>query len=166
MPSTQATSNGYPSQLDGTMAPHLYEPQAEVAQPSMEQANAGAAQQFVGQPQVAQEPAAQTSFAQTSSAASLPASNPPHARLQAPLSAPTPPAVRESSRTSSLPPAGVAPPERPNAHGAPTRVYLNQNVTPHLLEGMKYLAAYEPEKPLKWLSDFLAKRSAEIEGDS
>jgi len=43
-------------------------------------------------------------------------------------------------------------------------VYINQNVTPHLLEGMKYLAAYEPEKPLKWLSEFLAKRSAEVEG--
>jgi len=29
---------------------------------------------------------------------------------------------------------------------------------------MKYIAAYEPEKPLKWLSEFLARRSGEIEG--
>jgi COMPASS component SDC1 len=43
-------------------------------------------------------------------------------------------------------------------------VYLNQNVTPHILEGMKYLAVYEPEKPLKWLSEFLEKRSKEVEG--
>jgi COMPASS component SDC1 len=29
---------------------------------------------------------------------------------------------------------------------------------------MKYLAVYEPEKPLKWLSEFLEKRSKEVEG--
>ncbi|OJD29858.1 compass complex subunit [Diplodia corticola] len=34
-------------------------------------------------------------------------------------------------------------PTQPNAHGSPTRVYLNQNVTPHLLEGMKKLALEE-----------------------
>ncbi|KAF2151838.1 hypothetical protein K461DRAFT_321993 [Myriangium duriaei CBS 260.36] len=78
----------------------------------------------------------------------------------APVSATSTPA-----RTSSQPPQGIiAPPEKPAAHGSPTRVYLNQNVTPHLLEGMKYIAAYEPEKPLRWLSEFLAKRSAELEG--
>jgi COMPASS component SDC1 len=43
-------------------------------------------------------------------------------------------------------------------------VYLNQNVTPHLLEAMKHLATTEPEKPLKWLSEFLAQKSREIEG--
>ncbi|GAB7341409.1 hypothetical protein MBLNU457_7660t1 [Dothideomycetes sp. NU457] len=67
------------------------------------------------------------------------------------------------TRNSSQPPAFL-PPEKPVAHGSPTRVYINQNVTPHLLEGMKYLAAYEPEKPLKWLSEFLARKSAEVEG--
>jgi COMPASS component SDC1 len=49
-------------------------------------------------------------------------------------------------------------------HGSPTRVYLNQRVTPHLLEAMKHLATAEPEKPLKWLSEFLAMKSEEIEG--
>jgi COMPASS component SDC1 len=29
---------------------------------------------------------------------------------------------------------------------------------------MKYLAVYEPEKPLKWLAEFLQKRSEEVEG--
>ncbi|KAJ4359352.1 hypothetical protein N0V95_002277 [Ascochyta clinopodiicola] len=52
----------------------------------------------------------------------------------------------------------------PIPHGSPTRVYLNQHVTPHLLEAMKHLAMNEPEKPLKFLSEFLAMKSAEIEG--
>lgn len=29
---------------------------------------------------------------------------------------------------------------------------------------MKYLAVYEPEKPLLWLADFLRDRSKEVEG--
>lgn len=41
---------------------------------------------------------------------------------------------------------------------------MNQNIIPHLLEGMKYLAVYEPEKPLLWLADFLRDRSKEVEG--
>ncbi|KAL1634370.1 hypothetical protein SLS56_002380 [Neofusicoccum ribis] len=56
-------------------------------------------------------------------------------------------------------------PTQPNPHGSATRVYLNQNVTPHLLEGMKRVALLEPEKPLKWLSDFLAEKSREHERD-
>lgn len=55
-------------------------------------------------------------------------------------------------------------PARPNVHGGPTRVYLNQNVTPYLLEGMKHLVTIEPDKPLKWLSEYLAAKSAEVEG--
>ncbi|KAK7542442.1 uncharacterized protein J3D65DRAFT_613812 [Phyllosticta citribraziliensis] len=49
-------------------------------------------------------------------------------------------------------------------HGSPTRVYLNSHLTPYLLEGMKKVAVLEPEKPLKWLSDFLAEKSKEVEG--
>ncbi|KAI5218631.1 hypothetical protein AUEXF2481DRAFT_90973 [Aureobasidium subglaciale EXF-2481] len=106
--------------------------------------------------------------AQAPSASPLPATAsatiaPPTASL--PASAPTPPPA-PPTRPSSIPPAVSLPPEKPHAHGSPTRVYLNQAVTPHLLEGMKYLAAYEPEKPLKWLSEFLAKRSMETEGES
>ena len=68
-------------------------------------------------------------------------------------------------RTGSIPPPPVtARPDKPVAHGGPTRQFLNQNITPHLLEGMKYLAVYEPEKPLLWLSEFLKDRSKEIEG--
>ena len=54
--------------------------------------------------------------------------------------------------------------DKPVAHGGPTRQFLNQAITPHLLEGMKYLAMYEPDKPLLWLSEFLRDRSKEVEG--
>jgi len=78
----------------------------------------------------------------------------------------TPPAAPSAStaRPGSMPPQPVAKPEKPVAHGGPTRQYLNQHVTPHLLEAMKHLAAYEPEKPLMWLSEFLRDRSKEVEG--
>ncbi|KAF1839981.1 uncharacterized protein K460DRAFT_371939 [Cucurbitaria berberidis CBS 394.84] len=80
-----------------------------------------------------------------------------------PQPAPTPaPPAAASSRNSPLPTQQA--PTQPIPHGSPTRVYLNQHVTPHLLEAMKHLATTEPDKPLKWLSEFLAMKSAEIEG--
>ncbi|EMC95368.1 hypothetical protein BAUCODRAFT_25412 [Baudoinia panamericana UAMH 10762] len=85
------------------------------------------------------------------------------ASAASPMAAPGPPAV-SAPRPDSMPPAPAAKPEKPVAHGGPTRQYLNQNITPHLLEGMKYLAVYEPEKPLLWLSEFLRDRSKEVEG--
>ncbi|KAK5172014.1 uncharacterized protein LTR77_003651 [Saxophila tyrrhenica] len=85
--------------------------------------------------------------------------------MLAPAAAATPPAPSASAtRPGSMPPQPVAKPDKPVAHGGPTRQYLNQNVTPHLLEAMKHLAAYEPEKPLLWLSEFLKDRSREVEG--
>ncbi|KAK4565409.1 hypothetical protein LTR86_004026 [Recurvomyces mirabilis] len=75
------------------------------------------------------------------------------------LAAPTPPAA--STRPNSMPPAR---PAQPIAHGGPTRQFLNQHLTPHLLEGMKYIAMHEPDKPLLWLSEFLRDRSKEVEG--
>ncbi|KAF1997622.1 hypothetical protein P154DRAFT_622329 [Amniculicola lignicola CBS 123094] len=80
--------------------------------------------------------------------------------------APTPvPAATTPSRNSPHPPS-IQPsvPTYASPHGSSTRVYLNQNVTPYLLEGMKHLVTSEPEKPLKWLSEYLAMRSLEIEG--
>ncbi|TKA72204.1 hypothetical protein B0A55_06965 [Friedmanniomyces simplex] len=74
-----------------------------------------------------------------------------------------PPASQPTTRASSIPPP---PPVRtqPVAHGGPTRQFLNQHITPHLLEGMKYVAMQEPDKPLLWLSEFLRDRSKEVEG--
>ncbi|KAF2831436.1 hypothetical protein CC86DRAFT_366799 [Ophiobolus disseminans] len=81
----------------------------------------------------------------------------------APTPVPQPPPV--SSRNSPHPSAPAQQtPTQPVPHGSPTRVYLNQYVTPHLLEAMKHLATTEPDKPLKWLSEFLAMKSAELEG--
>ncbi|EMD63280.1 hypothetical protein GGP41_005286 [Bipolaris sorokiniana] len=90
---------------------------------------------------------------QTTTTPSAPA---PSAPVAHPATAPA------SSRNSPHPPAQA--PTQPIPHGSPTRVYLNQHVTPYLLEAMKHLATQEPEKPLKWLSEFLAQKSAEVEG--
>lgn len=54
-----------------------------------------------------------------------------------------------------IPPSGI--------DGSPTRVYINQKVTPALLEGMKHLATKQPENPLKWLGEYLLRRSEELE---
>ncbi|USP77207.1 uncharacterized protein yc1106_04481 [Curvularia clavata] len=92
---------------------------------------------------------------------------PSQAAAPTPSSAPVLPTTTSattpaSSRNSPHPPAQA--PTAPIPHGSPTRIYLNQHVTPYLLEAMKHLATQEPEKPLKWLSEFLAQKSAEVEG--
>lgn len=115
--------------------------------------------------------------------ASIPRSSPSRMRAYAALQSSTTPSfpplattelappVQPHSRTQTPPARGsphltpsAAPPSQPNPHGSSTRIYLNQNITPYLLEGMKYLAVYEPEKPLKWLSEFLERKSKEVEG--
>ncbi|KAF2118283.1 hypothetical protein BDV96DRAFT_381625 [Lophiotrema nucula] len=90
----------------------------------------------------------------------------PAAPPAAPTPTPQPAAVNTPTRNSPHPQAKEQSqaPTVPNMHGSPTRVYLNQNVTPHLLEAMKHLVTQEPDKPLKWLSEFLAQKSLEIEG--
>jgi hypothetical protein len=45
--------------------------------------------------------------------------------------------------------------------GAPARRYLNDNVTPVLLEGMKMLAREQPKEPLLALARFLEERHRE-----
>lgn len=86
----------------------------------------------------------------------------PHLQPLAPAPAPAPTPPAPTTRPSSIPPAPIR--TQPVAHGGPTRQYLNQHLTPHLLEGMKYLAMQEPDKPLLWLSEFLRDRSKEVEG--
>ncbi|KAK9467275.1 Dpy-30 motif-domain-containing protein [Lipomyces arxii] len=48
---------------------------------------------------------------------------------------------------------------KPVRGGAPTRRYLNDQVTPVLLEGMKLVAREQPENPLEVLGKFLLQRS-------
>jgi COMPASS component SDC1 len=55
-------------------------------------------------------------------------------------------------------------PSKAAAHGAPARRYLNEKVTPVLLEGMKRLAMEQPEDPLRVLGEFLLMKSKELEG--
>ncbi|EYE98634.1 DPY30/SDC1 family protein [Aspergillus ruber CBS 135680] len=48
--------------------------------------------------------------------------------------------------------------------GAPARVYMNENIVPYLLEGMKGVAKEQPANPLRVLGEFLIQKSAEVEG--
>ncbi|KAG5439883.1 hypothetical protein PCANB_000165 [Pneumocystis canis] len=41
----------------------------------------------------------------------------------------------------------------------PTRIYLNENVTPVLLEGMKIIAKERPPNPLQVLGEYLISKS-------
>ncbi|KAF2636180.1 hypothetical protein P280DRAFT_522425 [Massarina eburnea CBS 473.64] len=96
---------------------------------------------------------------------SQPVPQPLPVTVSAATPAPTPVAAPTPTTTRNSPHLGASqPPSQPYPHGSPTRVYLNQHVTPHLLEAMKHLATNEPEKPLKFLSEFLAQKSAELEG--
>ena len=45
-------------------------------------------------------------------------------------------------------------PEKAYEHGAPVRRYLNKNIVPTLLEGMKLVTVYQPKKPLKALGEY------------
>ncbi|OQO00350.1 hypothetical protein B0A48_13697 [Cryoendolithus antarcticus] len=100
--------------------------------------------------------------------ASIPSQTLPSTMDTLPTALPTAPSTATPPRPAGPPTQQPSIPPPPNAkpvpHGGPTRQYLNQNLTPHLLEGMKYIAMYEPEKPLLWLSDFLRDRSRELEG--
>ncbi|KAF2662953.1 hypothetical protein K491DRAFT_709605 [Lophiostoma macrostomum CBS 122681] len=77
---------------------------------------------------------------------------------------PTPAAVPTPSRNSPLPTQSTSAPISASPHGSSTRAYLNQNVTPYLLDAMKHLVTGEHDKPLKFLSEYLAKESAKHEG--
>lgn len=55
-------------------------------------------------------------------------------------------------------------PTKAAPHGAPARRYLNEKVTGVLLEGMKRLAAEQPEDPLRVLGEFLLQKSKDLEG--
>lgn len=71
------------------------------------------------------------------------------------------PTVAAQQTASTVAPLAPIPPANPA--GSPTRVYINSRVTPALLEGMKYIAVNEPEKPLQWLGEYLLRKSKELE---
>lgn len=43
--------------------------------------------------------------------------------------------------------------------GSKTRKYLNETITPHLLNGMRLIAVEKPDDPLRALGDYLIKQS-------
>ncbi|CDR41119.1 CYFA0S06e02058g1_1 [Cyberlindnera fabianii] len=45
--------------------------------------------------------------------------------------------------------------------GAPVRKWLNEHVTPSLLEGVRLLAKEKPDEPLKVLGEWLIKKNEE-----
>ncbi|KAI4729578.1 hypothetical protein E4T49_02703 [Aureobasidium sp. EXF-10728] len=100
--------------------------------------------------------------AQAPSVSPLPATAAAPVAASLPISAPTPSPA--PTRPSSIPPTVSLPPEKAREHGSEGRIYLN-NIAMYFMEGMKYCAHYEPEKPLKWMGEFLLKRSAEVEGE-
>ncbi|KDN63256.1 putative dpy-30 domain-containing protein [Colletotrichum sublineola] len=66
-----------------------------------------------------------------------------------------------SSRAGSVHP-DAHPTNIPNQaveHGDPARMYLNNNVTAVLLEGMKIIGKNQPKNPLKVLGEFLLEES-------
>lgn len=54
------------------------------------------------------------------------------------------------------------PPVHEMIGGSSVRKYLNENVTPHLLEGLKLIGKNKPEDPLYELAQFLLQRSVEL----
>lgn len=63
------------------------------------------------------------------------------------VSSPAPVAVKLQSRQSSMPASAPAP-SVPENVGAPTRQWINAEVTPVLLEGMRWLARERYEEQL------------------
>ncbi|KAI5786454.1 hypothetical protein DFH27DRAFT_259563 [Peziza echinospora] len=66
---------------------------------------------------------------------------------------------------SSTPPTLSASNQIPPG-GAPARQYINENVTPYLLEGMKMLVREQPSDPLKVLGEWLIEQNSRINGNS
>lgn len=58
------------------------------------------------------------------------------------------------------------PPVHEMVGGSSVRQYLNKNVTPHLLEGLKLMAKSKPEDPLRELGEFLIARSEQLKKSS
>ena len=75
---------------------------------------------------------------------------------------PSPPhQVQISKQPSPVPIPDVAAKQIPPG-GAPARKFLNENVTPALLEGMTMLAREQPKEPLLALARFLEEKHQEL----
>ncbi|KAF8534471.1 hypothetical protein BDD12DRAFT_860123 [Trichophaea hybrida] len=86
---------------------------------------------------------------------------PPQGMFSTAPPAPAPAVYSPKPRPSPTPAPAVAPANQIPPGGAPARRYLNDNVTPALLEGMKMLAREQPKEPLLALARFLEERHRE-----
>ena len=96
------------------------------------------------------------------------------------VSFPAAPKDGKSAAQSDFP---IPLPSQAQAHGAPVRQYLNENLTPYLLEVSKHLAAHRyallglhilrcllidvlgrPQKPLEFVAEYFMEKSRQIEG--
>ncbi|MCJ1328852.1 hypothetical protein MMC10_005529 [Thelotrema lepadinum] len=67
------------------------------------------------------------------------------------------------NNAADTPSLGSVMPTQATPHGAPTRRYMNEKITRHLLEGMKRVAIERPRQPLRFLGEFLLERSRQVE---
>ncbi|RKP30249.1 hypothetical protein METBISCDRAFT_23527 [Metschnikowia bicuspidata] len=58
------------------------------------------------------------------------------------------------------------PPVQEMVGGLSVRQYLNNNLTQHLLEGLREVSKNQPEDPLRELGEFLIRRSEELKQDA
>lgn len=71
-----------------------------------------------------------------------------------------------NSRSTSVhpDPAPTQFPKTAAPNGAPARRYINERITPHLLDGLKIIAKEQPDDPLRILGEYLLQKSRELEG--
>ena len=82
---------------------------------------------------------------------------PTQASLVTPATAvPTPPVGQPTTTTGEV----------IRSQGAHVREYLNENITPFLVDGMKRLARERPENPLEWLGRYLIEQSDKPQSDT
>lgn len=84
--------------------------------------------------------------------------------------------VKTESSLSAPPVSQPVPEQKPVHHNTPpvhemvggslVRQYLNKNLTPHLLEGLRAVGKNQPEDPLLELGQFLIARSRELKEKS
>ncbi|ODV62076.1 Sdc1p ASCRUDRAFT_33017 [Ascoidea rubescens DSM 1968] len=73
--------------------------------------------------------------------------------------------VKISTIIPNIPPEKLANPSK-ITNGAPVRQYLNSNITPYLLQGLRIIAHEKPNNPLKVLGEFLIQKDLEINNNN
>ncbi|KAI5846921.1 hypothetical protein BZA05DRAFT_341218 [Tricharina praecox] len=107
-------------------------------------------QQAPGKPILQQSPPVQTR------------APPPQQQQHGYAAHPSPPQHAPISKQPSPAPVPAVAAKQIPPGGAPARKFLNENVTPALLEGMTMLAREQPKEPLLALARFLEEKHKEL----